>query len=575
MSVSLLVFIVSFQSFDIWFVEITLYSHAFSSIISDKGEVEVPKILSKDLNLNNQSLMQKNGTLSDVFQRRANDDYVLSKEDGTGSLTLTRDMNLNIKSNTEKNDKDNAILSLLANQSEMLFNVTKQVNEMKERFHANSDAASTASTRHSSATQPFKRGSVISARTGLSSKGSHLQYSRADLEKASHGQRMVLLARGALGPNATRVCKTTSRISSSSSLRSLNTAAENSSRRPSRRVDLSKRAIMNAHQISKRSNLFVAGKMGQKENRSICNEVGSKLNKRRLNYESCTVTQRSEMEEKIMAANQQRKAVEKGENNDQGQVDSGRKSIAGNERSLVSVNKFKEGLNAKRFYKKDQSNGVIKRRSKRETCGVRKQRNKDLPTVIGGVPMLEQSGHEKVQGWIDNSLPIADNAAYELNNEGTESCSTKKWVGSSIDMEDDSKWENISSVIAAESDDEESIRQTTEIENKDQPVSNSLRSRKDQGIVGNSEKICTNDDEDDVAGSVADVKRTPPTKDIVSRGDEMKTPSSVLPTRLSNRRHKLKRSCQFNKDDAVMKNWEKSCSSVESKCYQNRNSKQR
>ena len=521
---------------------------------------------------------------ADVSTKR---EHFQSKQNGNEeSLDLVRTLDANIKVNAMQHEKDSAVLSMLADHRELLMNVTRHLSEMKDQFKEYSDASTTSSKLLPKMRQRGTNNSVISSSYTSGCVG------RSYFDKKT-GKDMILVPRGNGESNAAFGSNNSFMSSPLTSLNTVKKIGINGTR--NNKVNIAKCAIMNAHEQSKKPNLFVASKIGVVHNKDAAtckegmpNKILSdhatsmevqKFGKERERMNDVFITSQSSGELK-----NNKSAVEKKVPNRKGKSDKCKNVV-------VADSKAKEGIRTRSFYKTDHNNGDIKRLCREDRRRVMKQRLKGLPTVIENVPMLEQSNHERVQGWIDSSLPVDDVIADETTSQIMEKHVNKERGDSLHGGTENTEWENVSSIMLSKDEDKSEgshhwlTDDSSEIAIESEMVAESIfpcksdkrpQAEIDQADTSRNQVVIQKCDENQAASdnfigectithSPINDKSVSSMQNDAGKICESITPSSILPSRVAKNFSKAKRSIAFNKEDVNESVSEKGCSSIVSK----------
>ena len=509
-----------------------------------------------------------------VLTKGAEQEHFQSKQNGIeDNLGVVGTLDGTFKVNAAQNDKDSAVLSMLADHRELLMNVTKHLSEMKNQFKEYSDASTTTSKLLPKMIQRGTKSSVISSSNPSSYVG------RSYFDKKT-GKHMILVPRGRTESDATSECGNFCLGSSLAPRSTLKNIGINSAR--NNKMNIAKRAIMNAHEQSKKSNLFVASKMGM-----VRNEDGTTCKKSMP--KKIPSDHARPMEVQMFGKGRQSSGVlQNHQSTMEGEINVKKGKSQKCRNFVIAEGKSKEGMRTRSFYKTIQNNGDIKRLCRTDRRRVMKQRLKDLPTVIGNIPMLEESSHERVQGWINNSLPVADIIEDETTSQIIGRCANKDRGDYFQDRAENTDWENVSSIMLSNDVDksegsydwltDDSSKISNESEKVLQSVSLCKSGKGNQAEIDQTDamrhpEIVQKCDENQTAcdnligeytvdHSPINVKSACSMHSQEININESITPPSVLSTRMANNVTKAKRCIAFNKKDFIESESEKNCSSI-------------
>ena len=364
----------------------------------------------------------------------------------------SQNTNHNSKIRVNQNESHD-IVSMLAENREILMGVIQDVNDMKEHFQEICDASSVGSTFFP---KSKKRKAECSA---MPLRNSRLPaYSTCSAFDSATGRHVTLVRRGKADSSTTRGCNYSSRGTSLISFGGIKKKRPNGNHIAT--VNIAKRAIMNAHEKSLVSFAWDASKTkkmrGEDSTTSSKIEIG--LSQMQLGRASCVdqTSSRIRKGEMINCNSQHGVSLKKGKVSSAGRITARKDSLSNCESLTVGKDDFTEGTQTESVHMKGQdrcdAGGIFRKGINR----LKKKRQNGLSTAIGSIPMLEQSTHEKVQGWIDSSLPASTvNGDDTPKSQILESNMIEEDVRSLHDSSENSDWENVSSIILSKGDNAE------------------------------------------------------------------------------------------------------------------------
>ena len=473
------------------------------------------------------------------------------------------------------------VVSMLAENREILMGVIKDVTDMKEHFQEICDTSSVGSTFFPTSKQHNTECPAMSLRN------SHLpQYTACSAFDSATGRHVTLVPRGKTDSSTNRGYNFSSRGASLISFGGINKTRANVNRLAT--VNIAKRAIMNAHEKSLQSIARDASKTRKMrgEDSNSSSKIEIELSNMQLGHMSC-VDQKGARKSKgeVSDCNSKpRGSLKKDKFSHVGRISSGKDALCNCESLRVEKDSFIEGIQTENVHEKEQdrcsAGGIFRKNVSRS----KKQRQNGLPTTIGCIPMQEQSTHEKVQGWIDSSLP-----ASTINGDDTpkspilEGDTIEENVRSLHDNIESSDWENVSSIILSKRCDaketcylQASPQDRVESDRLSPPQSHCKSKIGCQATASKSlmeteaGKRNDNDRLGDRCCREAAISHSP----IIDGSDSLPqsssktlndsfTPPSILPTRIASRGYKAKRFFDFKAENNVSSDLDESFSSIE------------
>ena len=522
---------------------------------------------------------------ADVLPTSVEENHIRSKRnrrEGACNSDLPHSCGSNAKVNITQNKSDSAILSVLKDHRKILTNVTRHVNELKHRFQEFSDVSSSSA----------KASRVKQRKTGysevLSKSSNRSRYTGRSYFDGVTSKQMLFLPQG--GAESENPCagKTSARNSSLTPYSTQHKFVTSSNR--GRKMDMAKRAIMNAHLKSSGSNLFSASKLISMDENSVgCSDREARVTTTPLGHVSCVAFQgpgKGKREINAMSPTAQSVyAVETLRSNmDRKHVARTAKADIDGKR-VIAGSKSTGGIQTKNFYVKNRDSTNLRRLSRRDL----KRRWRELPAVLESVPMLEQSSYEKVQEWIDASLSAGCTNGNETKGEIIDRNANAERDRSVADGPDNSDWENVSSMMMSEVEDQSEESQSFDLqidelsasaeepECQEKPEQGKLTMVEHKESMRHSEivQICgrTPASKDscivkhDTTRSSCDNRVESSIQGQTNLNDSV-TPPTVLPTRFANYRYKVKRSLAFKPEKLTYSESEESSSPIDSKyCF--------
>lgn len=468
--------------------------------------------------------------------------YYGSNQTTIHRIRISDNGNACIKDLNKLNDceKDSTILSILQNQSKILTSVTQQVSELRRSFNALSDTGSSKSLVRSPSRQRIAPSSTAPAETSMHG-GKRMRSCSVKTELENENRKWVFLPRR--GDSKSTSSKFSSRGSVSTITSRSYTSKGKSKQNKTGRHDLTKIALMNAHKKSKGSNLFIASKMGQMDNKekSVVNGVRPKLNTKLLDNGTCTETRacdiREENRRKLHSTGLSTRKFYKNTRSSFSESVSSVKYKNGIKCNEFDIIKCNTNRKEEKIFSESQMNQGVKRMNKRETHRLLKERSKDLPTVIGGVPMIEQSSREKVKGWIAKNIPFAYHSEEDSIDKNMKGVTNNVVAETDIEGVSGMSMSDTSDEVSSIEDGDILERQNDNIDQKQESKEHSVDNR--TMINCNVDRIFTPDV----------TKSETPRMKLAYRNEE-NTPSDVLPTRVASAKYKIKRSLGFNVENS-------------------------
>ena len=434
------------------------------------------------------------------------------------------DMPLSIQeTSNNQTEKNEAILSVLLTQSKILASVTKQVNEMRVSLSAHSEAGSLSSLPTSNNVRMSRGSSLKSPYTNAHGNSSIKAYSARVELKSSPCRKFIM---------AQRKAQTVTRSSS--------TSVSSATSKQRGRRNLSKVAIMNAYKKSRRSNLFEASKLGNTR------DVGDASDKRIDKKESEKTNDTQPVgrnHDTRKGSNCDFHSMLSSENSPKASVSKEKEKAGCKPHSfeIVESTTLEEEMEEEGLENEEKNENVsIRRMNKKGRPS--KEKLKALPSVFGGVPMLEQSSNEKVQDWIERSVPVSqcseDGCIYESEEvvKRTKDEAVDRVVDTAADVSGIDFLSDIDDEVPG-CDDRGMKESTSRHVANGSPPQSDAHTRAEL-LKGNVSSTPTN------------IRSTGSQKNSSygEKFNDSKTPTNALPTRIANAGYKPRRSLRFNKE---------------------------